>query len=566
MQCSEAKYSLRNSPNASGSAAVLAAICGLSLARSAMGETGDATNSPAGAVPDPVLNLMMEKGMITETEANKVQAEVDARRTNMAAQYPAPPSPWLVSAGIKDIELFGDLRLRYEDREAGDPGGFKNPKAGKNGSKYLPSGDINLDRVRYALRFGLRGDAQDDVYYGFRMDTSPNPRSSFTTLGTSSGSNPYYGPFGKSQTGLGVGELYVGWRPESWLDISLGRMPNPMYTSPMVWSPTLTPEGAAEKFKFSVGPVDFLANFGQMIYADSNPNSTSSGYFNLVSSDDSTGNLPWLLEYQGGVDVHLTKKIDFQVAPALYTYTDFNKGSSPSSSSQTPFSPDFSGTFVGQGSTIGLLGTSAYYNLNSSGFDGFFSNETGINDLMVLEFPFEFNVRLKRIDLRLFGDYAYNMEGGQRAMAAYKASRSTYFAGSNPTAVGILPIKSPQTNDKHAYEMGLAIASTDGLGLVYGTKAKRHGWEIRGYWQHVEQYSLDPNLIDLDFFEGVENLEGFYSAVAYSFTDNLIVTARYGRAHRINSKLGTGGSGLDIPQMNPINDYNLFQADLTFKF
>jgi len=130
----------------------------------------------------------------------------------------------------------------------------------------------------------------------------------------------------------------------------------------------------------------------------------------------------------------------------------------------------------------------------------------------------------------------------------------------------LTPIAAPQTHDDTAYQIGVAIGSKDSLGLVNGTTAKKHSWEVRSYWQHIEQYSLDPNLIDTDFFNGLENMQGIYCAVAYGLTDNFIGTFRYGRASRINDKLGTGGSGQDIPQMNPVNQYDLFQVDLTLKF
>jgi hypothetical protein len=103
-------------------------------------------------------------------------------------------------------------------------------------------------------------------------------------------------------------------------------------------------------------------------------------------------------------------------------------------------------------------------------------------------------------------------------------------------------------------------------GLVYGTTSKKNTWEARTYWQHVEQYSLDPNLLDSDFFEGRANLEGIYVALAYSPANNVITTFRYGYAHRINEQLGTGGANQDIPQVNPIQHYNLLQVDLTFRF
>jgi hypothetical protein len=102
--------------------------------------------------------------------------------------------------------------------------------------------------------------------------------------------------------------------------------------------------------------------------------------------------------------------------------------------------------------------------------------------------------------------------------------------------------------------------------LVYGATSKRGTWEARGYWQHVEQYALDVNLTDADFFEGRGNLEGAYGAIAYSFTDAIIGTIRYGYAQRINKSLGTGGSNSDLVPLNPVNNYHLVQLDFTWRF
>ncbi len=82
-------------------------------------------------------------------------------------------------------------------------------------------------------------------------------------------------------------------------------------------------------------------------------------------------------------------------------------------------------------------------------------------------------------------------------------------------------------------------------------------WEARAYWQHVEQYALDPNLLDSDFFEGRGNMQGLYTAFAYSFTDAMIGTMRYGFADRINGNLGTGGYNADLPLPNPITRYQV---------
>ena len=102
--------------------------------------------------------------------------------------------------------------------------------------------------------------------------------------------------------------------------------------------------------------------------------------------------------------------------------------------------------------------------------------------------------------------------------------------------------------------------------MVNGSVSKKNAWEFRTYWQHIEQYALDPNQIDSDFFEGRENLQGISVAAAYGLSDNVIGTVRYGHASRINGLLGTGGSNQDIPQINPIYDYDIFQMDFTLKF
>ena len=39
----------------------------------------------------------------------------------------------------------------------------------------------------------------------------------------------------------------------------MGKMPNPLWTTPTMWDPDIQPEGAAEKLKYTVGKVDLFA-------------------------------------------------------------------------------------------------------------------------------------------------------------------------------------------------------------------------------------------------------------------------------------------------------------------
>jgi hypothetical protein len=485
---------------------------------------------------DPLLDLMIQKGMITQEEASKVKAEADARRTNTVNEAMAPSSSkWKISKAIKDIELFGDVRLRYEDRQADTPVGDR----------------IVLDRARMAIRLGLRGDLFDDFYFGLRLETSSNPRSPWVTLGSSSPS-----PFGKSNEGVNVGQAYMGWRAGDWMDLTAGKMPNPLYTTPMVWDSDLNPEGIAEKFKHSVGNAGFFANFGQFIYQDNNPSYISGSLVAPVTGADNReqGTTPtFLLSYQAGVNYQFNDRVSATVAGTLYQYVGLVTNA---------LGNTIGDRFIGEGS-YGGPGSGTINGLTTQ--NGVLYNQIGVNNLLVLDVPFQVDFKIHQLNARFFGDFAYNLEGSQRATDAYNAlaaESQIQAPGSRPPLLGY----GAQRNDVKAYQLGFGIGNGEKLGLVYGSVAKKRTWEARVYWQHVEQYALDPNLLDSDFFEGRGNLQGIYSALSYSFTDNVIATFRYGYASRINNKLGTGGSNLDIPQLNPIEHYNLLQLDLTVKF
>ena len=412
-----------------------------------------------------------------------------------------------------------------------------------------------------------------NFYYGFPGSILPaNPRSPWNTFGTSSTASggAYQAPFGKGTAGIGVGQIYLGWRPTDWLDITAGKMPMPLYTTPMVWDSDYNPEGLAEHFKYTVGQADFFANLGQFLYLDVNPTETSQFYFPATRPARKTAFRSFSPGRLGRPCMWMTD-ISVKVAPVrFYNYT--GEGVDSVSNGNGQQSPGFADIFVGQGA-IGTAanginppnGLSGYgqgitstINGVPTQFDGFTANQTGINNLLILDIPAEVNFKIEGLSAKVFGDFAENLDGNARATAAYNAALQS------PTT--IQPIAHPELHQDKAYQAGFAIANGDNLGLVYGTTSKKNAWEARAYWQHVEQYALDPNLLDSDFFEGRGNLQGFYSSFAYGLAANIIGTVRYGYASRIDERLGTGGSNLDIPQVNPIRQFQIFQLDLTCRF
>jgi hypothetical protein len=504
------------------------------------------TTSRAQVSADALLDKLVAKGILKPDEAQELKNESSTNNPS--------GTKFKLSNAIKSVELFGDVRMRFENRSA---------KIGPEGGQYAGDYDV-ANRWRYAIRLGVRGDLVDDFYYGLRLETSPNERSPWNTLGNASGGqSPYYGPFSKANNyGVFIGQAYLGWRPTPWLDVSVGRVPQPLYTTSMVWDSDYCPEGAVEKFKLTYGPVDYFATLCQYVYQDTTPanaeavegGSTASYYLGDFSDRNA-----YMLAWQVGGTYHLDTNISFKVAPVFYNYVGHGN--------QTA---GFYGPFVGQGingftyntnfatssSTLpGGSGSTSGASITTSSY-----NQTGINNLAIIEFPAELNFKIGGLSAKAFGDFSINLEGNSRAQAAYNAGETIAALGGNPNPFphGV------QFNQNQAMQFGLAIGNN--LGLVYGTTSRKGTWEARAYWQHIEQYALDPNLLDSDFFEGRGNMQGLYTAFAYSFSDAMIATFRYGLAERINSSLGTGGFNADLPLPNPVDRYQIVQLDVTWRY
>jgi putative porin len=465
-----------------------------------------------------LLDLLVKKKLITDQEAEEVRGELTREAATTAA------GKWKMSAPINEIELYGDMRVRYEQRQGTTADGMPGTPG--------PNDTLKRSRERYRLRLGLRGTLMDDWFFGLRIETSTNPRSTNVTFGDDAG------PFGKASDALGLGQAYLGYSGFRDIRLTVGKMPNPLVTTLMVWDADINPEGMAEQWKhsynFSFGggatinaetyskegksvaavqpaaeawklKLDLFVNLGQFLYDDANPEnplgarSISSG--RLVPNSDN-----WILAWQIGAKLNFPNNVYFQIAPVLYTYT--GNGDS------------FNSFFVG--GQQGLTNTASMS-----------TNQTGINSLMVLETPIEFGFKIGELPVRIFGDFAVNFEGDDRAIAA-----------GHPEA----------QDQRYAYQIGAGI----------GQLKAKHDWQLQAFWQHTEQYALDPNLVDSDFFDSRVNIEGVVVQAGYAVSDAVIFNLNYGYGRRSDKSLGTGGAG-DIG-INPLDKYQIFQADLNVKF
>jgi hypothetical protein len=430
---------------------------------------------------------------------------------------------WKLAPWLTELELYGDLRLRYEYRGGRLPG--DDPKN--------PNDWQERERERYRLRLGLRGTVLDDWFFGLRLETSANARSTNVTLGAdaSTSSPGGGGPFARGDDAIFVGQAYGGYKGFPGFTLTGGRMPNPFVNTRMVWDDDINPEGLAEQWThtFTIGSeaapvsyskdgkavappppepflkIDVFANFGQFVYDDSNPtNPIGPRPTQKQPIGGETQNIPnanaFLLGWQVGAKFDFPHILYFQLAPTLYNYTGDGKD----------FSIHFSGDPGG--------------------------NQTGINSLLIFDIPAEIGWKVGKIPMRIFGDFATNFEADDRAAAAGHPGEG---------------------NNRYAFEAGAGI----------GQLKKKGDWQIEAWWQYQDQFSLDPNLIDSDFFNQQLNLQGPVVRVGYMLADAVVLQLSYAHASRIDSALGTGGNGgkSDLT-INPIDKYNIFQADLSFKF
>src|SRR5438477_9883162 len=105
-----------------------------------------------------LLDLLVKKRLITDQEAEEVRAELTKETATTSA------GKWKLSTPITEIEIYGDIRLRYQynggQTDDNSPLGAKaNGIAGHDDWQ-------ERERERYRLRLGLRGTLADDWFFG----------------------------------------------------------------------------------------------------------------------------------------------------------------------------------------------------------------------------------------------------------------------------------------------------------------------------------------------------------------------------------------------------------------
>src|SRR5258708_4738845 len=475
-----------------------------------------ASAAPAFADMENLLDKLHEKGVLSDDDYNQMRTETRAERRAEALKDASDAekaqktketsgSALKVPDALKSMELYGDLRLRYESRIA------------RADSDAATSEE--RQRWRYALRLGLRGDVSDNFFYGLRLDTGTYGRSAWVTMADDNNNNgSKSSQSNKTSDAVAVGIAFIGWKPTDWAQVIAGRQSNPLYTTSMVWDPDITPEGLSEKFNYKLNDnATLFAVAGQYLYSQIGKRTGAWTGATLNSPNPGLGSSQSAMLYatEVGGAYKFSENTAAKAAVNFYKYRF--------TADETVFNSDFQGT---------------------GGV-----NDLGIRNLQVIEVPMEIRFPVASLSGMVFADYAWNTKGKDRAAV----SATPQFDG-----------------DNKALMLGLSLASSGvpqsaNQGPALGSSAKKGTWEVRSYWQRTQQFALDQNMLDSDFFERT-NTVGYYVAGAYSPANGIITTLRYGHAQRLNDNMGTGGFNDDSSNVGIINKYQIIQADLTLRF
>jgi hypothetical protein len=411
-------------------------------------------------------------------------------------------------AGPERFHFFGDIRLRGEldqlpstnapqfpdfaTLNSGSPFDISSNQA----SGVLPVLNTTHDRWRERLRARAGVDVQidDGIMAEIRLATGNDgsPVSANQTFGQN-------GPFTKYAVWLD--RAFIKADPTSWLTISAGRMPNPYWTTDLIYYDDLGFDG----FAASVTP-RLSKSLKAFFTAGAFPVFNTAFNFGSTSADSSFASRDaWLFGVQGGGEWQATKTVSAKFAAGYFSYS--NIGGKISSPCTIVFSSDTCDTdntrtlFPGNGNTMMPLrnivmapnnGNPQYFGL-ASGFH--------ILDLH------------GKVDLTTFNPIVVSFETEFAANLSFDRTRALALGVNNFGASD-----HPDVGNK-AWMIKVSAGTPE--------IEKRWDWNVSLAYKYLESDSVLASLNDPDFHLGGTNAKGFILGGNLGIAHNTWLTARW---------------------------------------
>jgi len=505
----------------------------------------------AGARADDsaLLDVLVKKGILTKSEAEKLEAEVGKEPVTQGPQGPNIK----IGDWVQELDLYGDIRLRdyYQNDEVQLP---KPPGA----TNY----DQNIQRQR--IRFRLRLDATfrlaDNFFGGVELSTSDNRNGDTSNATYTSGFDNY---------NIYISRAFIGWAPIDGLTFVAGKQNNPFYTTELNWAPDEGPTGMVERVDFhrlfgwdaggepagyskegktpppapapSGIPINVSLIAGQFIFYNNNADSSLS--FNKTDAYMFDTQLLTKVKLLGG-------NLSITFAPQVQIWVDAGLGPTAVLANGQP-NP------ATAPNATAPSGTGAYGTLNNAN-----PFPVSTRDEFYLQAPGDITIKLfgGKVPVSFYWDTTYNVWGPERFSEVYGPlfSKVTY-TGTQKTG-----FTAHFSNPVHP-------TFPDYFGWLAGVKIgqNKHAGDISFLvdYRQLGLASADPNINSDDFGDSNLNMVGWRGSIAFSVTDFAVLQVTGWFANNLDRNLygGYATSPNAFPQANR-NTSTVLAIDFGVKF
>lgn len=421
----------------------------------------------------------------------------------------------------------GDIRLRAQGdffaednprfafldfERINDQGGFSNNR----NSNFLNSSE-DRERARLRLRLGVEARVLNDLKTGIRLTTG-SEGSAVSTNQTLDND------FGSYEVVLDRAYLKYTHRDVDrypWLTLWGGRLPNPFFSTDLVWDSDLNLDGAAATFRHNLSSGDDL-------FAMDERNRTLFATVGAFSLDEVelTDEDKWLFGAQAGADLVFDDQSRLQFALAWYDYHNVTGRRNPLGDPARPFDYTAPNIF-GKGNSAFAIGDPADP-----------SRRFGLaSDFDILNLNARYDVaRFAPVHVIFTADYVQNF--------GYDADEIRRRIGPNDMLVNnAITAADPEEDETLGYHAKVTV----GWPKVLVPRA----WQVSLGYKHLQRDAVLAAFTDSDFHLGGTNAEGWILGGRYGLLENTYLNVRYLSANEISGP----PLGIDVLQVDLVSEF-----------
>ncbi len=461
-------------------------------------------------VPEVVKNEMREQ----------IKQEVLAQAKSERWAEPNAIPDW-----VDKLKWEGDLRLRLQvDKPSTDntlPGAYDTAALTTGTTRaadFIPTSantTENRERLRVRARLGLLAKISEAWSGGVRLATGSSTDRVSTNQTLGQDFNKYT---------LLVDRAYVKYDPVEWFSVSGGRIPNPWFSTDLVWDEDLNFEGAAATFKpvFANGAIKPYLTVGAFPMKEENPPA-------------STGR--WMQGVQAGTQWDVSSSTRFKIGLGVYHFrelegkveTDTNYFNSLAGLAPAYGQYQYGRNLRQKGNTLFDTSSPSHYAIQtaSTSLWGLASRFRPVNLTASVDLA-----HFDPVHVILTGDWVKNQAFNRDEIAGRTQGRVTLTDGKD-----------------HGYQYKLTV----GMPQVKNPR----DWQVSFASRYLGSDAVLDAFTDSDFGLGGTNTKGYVLGMQYGLDRNAVLGLRWISADQIDSFT-----------LNPAHKFSVdgLQVDINVRF